>query len=332
MSRSVHRSRSSFCVLLGLLFASPSAFAAPPAPAPSEKPADGASLSASLSGSAKADYEAARLLYDDGDFHGAWLKLKSAYDASKEPRLLWNMAACEKNLRHYAAVAALVERYLGEGAATLSEQERAEAAELLTTVKAFIAPLSIDVNEPDASVFLDGELVGKSPLPSAIQVDMGPHAVRVVKPGYTELTSNVQVEGEKPARVSATLVAEKHEGQLRIVADPSDVIQVDRKLTKVGLWEGTLPSGPHSVYVSAKGKRAYKTDVVVQDRDTSTLHVSLEPETKPLIENRGVPAWLWVAGGAVLVGGGIGAYLLLKPDATTTYQRATPGTWGTIDI
>jgi hypothetical protein len=86
------------------------------------------------------------------------------------------------------------------------------------------------------------------------------------------------------------------------------------------------------VYVSAKGKRPYKTDVVVQDNDLTNLHVALETDARPQLEKGGVPTWLWVAGGAVVVGGGIGAYLLLKPDQNTTYQRATPGTWGTIDI
>jgi hypothetical protein len=315
---------------LALLLACHTALAAPPAAAApaTSKPA----LAESLSGAAKSDYDAAKILYDDGDFKGALLKLKSAYDASKDPRLLWNMAACEKNLRHYANVAALLDRYLADGSGLVTDAERTEASELLTTVKAFVAPLSVEVNEPDASIFLDGQAVGKSPLPSPLQVDMGAHALRVTKPGFLELTSNVQVEGGQASRVNVVLLVEKHEGRLRIIADPSDVIQVDHKLTKVGLWEGVLPSGAHSVYVSAKGKRAYKTDVVVQDNDLTNLHVALETDSKPVLDKGGVPTWLWVAGGAALVGGGIGAYLLLKPEATTTYQRATPGTWGTIDI
>jgi len=35
---------------------------------------------------AKAEYAAARILYDDGDFAGALEKLRSAYDLSKDPR------------------------------------------------------------------------------------------------------------------------------------------------------------------------------------------------------------------------------------------------------
>ena len=338
MSRSLRDSSSSFSAALALLLASHSALAAPPVPTPSTTsasapaPAAGHTLAESLSGTAKADYDAAKILYDDGDFQGALIKLRSAYDAAKDPRLLWNMAACEKNLRHYAAVAGLVDRYLAEGSALVSDNERAEAAELLTTVKGFVSPLTVEVNQPDAAIFLDGQAVGKSPLTAPIQVDMGAHALRITKPGFLELTTSLQVEGGKSSHVNAVLVVEKHEGRLRIIADPSDVIQVDHRLTKIGLWEGVLPSGPHSVYVSAKGKRAYKTDVIVQDNDLSNLHVALESENKPIVEKSSVPAWLWVAGGAVVVGGSIGAYLLLKPGTTTTYPAPTPGTWGTISI
>src|SRR6476469_2894036 len=86
----------------------PAAPAAPPPPA-GPKP-----LSDALTSGPNAYCEAARLLYGDGDHAGALVKFQAAFDQSKDPRLLWNMAACEKNLRHYAKVMALVERYVKE--------------------------------------------------------------------------------------------------------------------------------------------------------------------------------------------------------------------------
>ena len=61
-------------------------------------------LSDTLTGSAKIDYDAGKLLFSDGDMAGALVKFKSAYDTSKDARLLWNIAACEKSLHHYARV------------------------------------------------------------------------------------------------------------------------------------------------------------------------------------------------------------------------------------
>ena len=115
---------SNSVVLLTLSFApaalaqaAPPAAEAPPAAAPAAAPAP---LSESLSGMARAEYAAARILYEDGDYQGALQKLRSAYDSSKDARLLWNMAACEKNLRHYALALGLVERYVSDGGALVT--------------------------------------------------------------------------------------------------------------------------------------------------------------------------------------------------------------------
>ena len=93
--------------LLWICYAAP-LWAQPAAPAPetpaAESPPPPPSLSESLSGAAKAEYDAGKLLYQDGDYAGAQLKFRAAYETSKDPRLLWNMAAAEKNLRHYAQV------------------------------------------------------------------------------------------------------------------------------------------------------------------------------------------------------------------------------------
>jgi len=291
-----------------------------------------ATLSDSLKGLAKADYAAAKILYEDGDFQGALLKLKSSYEASKDPRLLWNMAACEKNLRHYAAVQQLVDRYLAEGGTAVSAQERTDAVALVDTVKAFVTTLTVDVDQAGAVILMDEQPLGKSPLSGPVQVDMGVHKIRVTKPGFVDFTTTPELPGGQPFHVFATMTPERHEGRLRVLAGPSEVIQVDRGVSKVGLWEGTLPSGPHSVYVSAKGKRPHQTDVIVQDNNLTNLHVTLEDESPVAVQKNSVPAWVWIAGSAVLVGGGVGAYFLLKPDNTTKYQSPTPGTWGAIDI
>src|SRR5258708_4144401 len=88
------------------------AAAALPRPALAQAPPTKKPLSQALTGQAKADFESGKLLAADGDFAGALIKFQSAYDQSKDPRLLWNAAFCQKNLRHYAKVIATLKRYL----------------------------------------------------------------------------------------------------------------------------------------------------------------------------------------------------------------------------
>src|SRR5579862_6460258 len=133
--------------LLSAPFVAAPALADPPkaAAAPAGKPQK--PLSQSLTGQAKADFEAAKLLANDGDFAGAVIKFQSAYDSAKDVRLLWNVAFCEKNLRHYAKVIATLKRYVDEGAATLSAGDKKDAQDLIATVESFTTRATINVSE-----------------------------------------------------------------------------------------------------------------------------------------------------------------------------------------
>jgi hypothetical protein len=335
---SLTRSVLSHSVVLLTLSLAPAALAQATSPAaeaaPAAAPSASAPLSESLTGMARADYAAARILYEDGDYQGALQKLKNAFDASKDARLLWNMAACEKNLRHYALALGLVERYVSDGGALVSESDRAEAAAFVDTIRGFVTDLTVTVNEPGASISIDEQAVGTSPLPGPLKVDMGVHKVRVQKAGFVDFVLSQDLPGGRTFGITAQLVVDRHEGRLRIVAGPSDAIQIDGKVVGTGLWEGTMPSGTHTVYVVAKGKRPYQTDVVVKDNDVNAVHVTLQNESTStvVVQKEGVPAWMWITGGVLAAGAGVGAYFLLKPDEGREYSAPREGTWGAIEL
>jgi hypothetical protein len=298
------------------------------APAASQAPAP---LAESLTGMAKAEYEAGRILYADGDFASAALKFDRAYQESKDPRLLWNVAAAEKNLRHYARVEALVTRYMQESGDKLTENDRAEAQALLDTVRAFIAEVTFKVNEPGATLSIDNEQVGQTPLAAPLRVEMGERKVRVTKPGFTEFNETVRFAGGTQQTVEVTLKADVHEGRLRVVAGAADSISIDGKFVGTGQWEGKLPSGIHTLVVSAPGKRTYQSDVAVQDGQLSTSRITLEADVGPSAAPAGVPTWLWITGGVALAGLGVGAYFIFKPDDEGA-PAPVDGSLGTVEL
>ena len=65
-------------------------------------------LGDALSGEAKAEYDAARILFGDDDFAGALVKFERAFEFSGDLRLLWNMAVCEKSLPFEATASFLL--------------------------------------------------------------------------------------------------------------------------------------------------------------------------------------------------------------------------------
>jgi hypothetical protein len=286
-------------------------------PAPATAPP--ARLSDRLQGAAKANYDAGKLLFGDGDFSGALLKFGASYDASKDPGLLWNMVACEEKLRHYARAVTDIDRYIAEGGALLTDQDRIDAKSLRDTLQAFTAPITVTVSEPDADVLVDDEVVGHSPLKAPVVADIGERHVTVRKVGFKDFTTTLKVSGA--ATVDAQLVKEVHEGRLEVRAPDGAAIKIDGNPVALGTWSGTLASGGHTLNVSAPGMRLYQTEVVLQDAQTRTVDVSLEPESK----TGGVPWWAWVGGGAIVVAGAsVGGYFLLHK--SDTYAPTTSGT------
>jgi hypothetical protein len=273
-------------------------------------------LADALTGPAKTEYDLGKILYRDGDFAGAVVKFSHAHELASDPRLLWNIAACEKNLRRYARVLKLLERYKTEGKDVLTEADQQEAQGLIDAIKPFISTVTIVANEPDAEVSIDGQSVGKTPLGEPLKVDMGSRLFKVTKPGFGEQTRTEKLAGASATTLEFQLTREVHEGRVIVTAGPKDIIAIDGKVVGTGRYEGVLPSGGHTLRVTAEGMRAYQSELLIKDNDRRTVGVTLEKE-----KGSATP-WL-LAGGGVLVAAGavVGGYFLFKPD-----EKVTPGT------
>jgi hypothetical protein len=300
------------------------AAAAPPSPASAAPPLPPAAPAApDLQGDAKRDYDAGKLLFGDGDFAGARLKFKAAYDATKDPRPLWNWAACEKNLRHYARALSLLNDYLKDD--RLLPEERADATRLRDTLNEFTTPITITVTEAGADISIDGESVGQSPLAGPLTIDMGARKIDVAKAGFRPYSASVVIQPGTNAPIAVKLDPDVHLGHLVIKAPAGAAIAVDGAAMGVGSWQGTVASGGHSLRISASGMRVYQDEVMVMDDQTRSLDVTLEPEAS------GVPKWIWIAGGVVVAAGAaVGGYFLFKKPETTT--QTTDGTLGSLPL
>lgn len=261
-------------------------------------------LAQSLAGEAKTQYDVAKILYRDGDYAGALARFRRAYDVAHDPRLLWNMAACEKNLRHYVKVLRLVDTYLKDGGALVTAEDRAEARTFEAAVRALVGELRVDVAEPGATVSIDDVVVGTTPVAAPVLADQGARKIRVVKSGFRPAERSVDVAGGETEEV--TFALERETGRLDVRARASDTILIDGRAVGRGAWSGPLPVGPHEVAVSSASGRTRKTQIVLADRETRDVVLESDAE--------GLPKWVYVVGGGVLLAGGaIGGYFLLRP-------------------
>jgi hypothetical protein len=308
---------------LGALLSAGPAIAQPaptPAPAaPTAKP-----LAESLTGMSRAEYEAGRILYADKDYGNAIVKFQRAHELANDPRLLWNIAVCQKNLRRYSKMLTTIQRYQSEAAALLTEDERAQAVEIIKTVQTFVSALKITVNEADADVLIDEEKVGTTPLAAPITVDVGIRKIRVVKKGFKEAALQKEIQGGGSVALDVDLEKEIHRGRLLVIAGDNDLIALDTKVVGKGRFEGSAPSGGHTLKVTAPGMAAYQSEVVIQDDQLRRVEVTLNP----MARTDTTRTVLWIVGGAALAAGAaVGGAFLFKPQPAPGVQgNISPGT------
>jgi len=259
-----------------VLLAGPGAAAQPRPPRP--RP-----LADSLPPAARRDYDAGKLLFEDGDYATALLKYQAAFDQTHDLRLLWNVAVCQKDLRHYARAAATLQRYLTEGGDQLSPSDRHDAQELARAIAPFTVPTTIQVSEPDAQIWIDDALVGRSPLAGPVALDMGTRRVRVKKDGYRLFDREFPVGGSAATAFEVTLERQGGHLQLNVPADATVWLD-EHEMGHGPRLELDLPVGAHAMRLVAPRMRPLQTDVVVEDGKSRALDLALEAEAPPVSE------------------------------------------------
>ncbi len=112
----------------------------------------------------------------------------------------------------------------------------------------------------EANVYVDNDWVGVSPMKYSIAP--GPHTVRLEKPGYEPLTSTVTVTGDKPEKVSASLVQKKGELKITSTSGTATIYLDGKKIGVTPMTVSTLP-GERKVKLTRDGYSPYTTTVTV---------------------------------------------------------------------
>jgi hypothetical protein len=288
--------------------------------------AEGSPLHEALHAEARAEYDAAFVAFGANDFASAATKFSRAFELSGDARLLWNIAVCEKNARHYARMLALLERYEREAHGQMSAAHRREVSQVMARARKLVGTLRLNVREHGAEVFVDDVSVGHTPLNEPLRLDPGVHKLQIRKLGYRVYSIAQPASAAAEIGLEVELTPRAQVGYIAVSAAPGDAIHLDGAFVGHGAWQGSVASGRHVVRVTAPGKRAFTRELVVTDEQTRALAVSLEAERPRLAP------LLWVGAG-VLVAGGLATatYFLLRPSSAPAYKQ---GTWepGTVAI
>ena len=308
--------------------------AAHSAPVPTTSPK---SLADELRGPALEAYEQAKELFEHQDFTTAHARFRQAYDASKNPRLLWNMAACSSKGKRYGRAIAEAERFLAEGRGRISSDQETRASQMALQLRKLVAEVRVEFVPFGSTVTLDGDSLGVQNASIAVLLEMGAHTFHSEKPGYEPRDQVINVSEPKPltARLElkaiAVAVAAPVTARLVVVTDGEGVVELDGKALAKGTFDGAVKPGVHHLRIAAAGKKTYDSDLDLAAGSTRQLSVTLVNESAVTAitgeQEKSNSWWPWAVGGAVAAAGaGVGAYYLFKPG-----DKAAAGTAGSFD-
>lgn len=274
-----------------------------------------APVRAALSGDALAEFDAATQLYKDGRFEEARAKFQAAYDASKERRLLFNVAVCDKALGHNARAIHELEDSLADRSKLPSEYvDRAQQA--LAALREHVSQLTIDTSVPGAALKVDGEDQKTQP----VLVDEGAHVVTATLDGYQPATEKVTAQGGQPSRIALVLVPlAPKTAHLKVATDrQDDTIAIDDRPRGLGPIDAELEPGEHQIVITRPGGGSKKVAVVLKEGETRDMRLSV-PE-----EKKGVSPWWFVVGGAIVAGAA--TTVIIIATRPTKFEGSNQGT------
>jgi hypothetical protein len=262
-----------------------------------------------------------------------WAAAVQAFERSLALRphalTIYNMGVCQRFLGRYTLASTTLRAAIARGEATseLPELFREQARAYLDEIERKLARVTLTVNEPKATVAIDGrplaelrpgELIAGIAPPGEGKTIPASRFVVVLDPGRRVMT--FQLEGHdtveiprdfKPGATEDQAVSmTEQEAHLQIDATrPQCVVRIDD--VDVGLTPAsvTRPPGQHTIKVSKDGFVTYRASVVLRPGQRTRLVGDLPVERVPLTKRW----WFWTAATAVVATGAAVTYAVTRP-------------------
>jgi PEGA domain len=280
----------------------------------------GKSIRDELTGEARVLFDAAKISANRSDsipdLQAARSEFYRAYELSKNPRVLYNVSVMESLLGRYPEAVKVLRKELAEGQGRLTAKELAEIDKDIEAYLMKVGSLELSVDQAGASVQIDDDAVGVSPL-EALPFS-GERTITVKKAGFLTATRKVSVVGKQTVKVAIRLepMVLTSEVEVSVSGAPSTTLLIDGIPRGAAPFRGKLAvqNEPHVFVAESPGFTSVtQTGVVVEGQKlvlslalgrTQTMGtLVIEPQaldTLILIDDNTVGSRRWE--GAVKVG------------------------------
>ncbi len=295
------------------------------------------------------DRERARQLFDEavqsgkrGDHRTARSSLAAAWALVKSWDIAMNLGAAELKLGQYRDAAEHLAWGIREGSIKVGESDEAviKARSLLAQAAIHVGTIKLAIDQTGASVMVDDQFVGRSPLPDPIYVDPGTHVIMARGSGTGAVPIDMRLDinaGQVQDRV-VRLLPRTTEGSpgSTTIDSPSATRGASglKPKTVIALAGGVLTAGSLAIAVvyTAKGSSAQSdADTLLAQAGPggcergSDLCSRLADAQARRIDANQVRDVAWIATG--LLGASTAAVVLLWPKESTTSSAFTPRRW-----
>lgn len=253
-----------------------------PAPATSATPATPAGdkpVDPNAKAEAQAKFEKGLKLFEDGAFQLALLEFRASREKFPTRAATRNAALVLRKLERFDEAIEMWDT-LEREFPNLPPAELAQSVQEKKELSALIGFLSFDVSEADASVFVDGREIGKSPLTTSIRVSGGRHQIRIYKEAFAPFEKPLDVAAGAVVKVTAKLSPLARGGKLRVTEQGGSKVKVfvDGVQTGTTPWEGLVAEGKHTVTLQGEGDvGSAPTPVNVLLNQATNLTILAEP-------------------------------------------------------
>ncbi|HEX6766478.1 MAG TPA: PEGA domain-containing protein [Polyangiaceae bacterium] len=190
---------------------------------------------------------------------GAWDAALAEFTASIEiyptRAALSNAAISLKQLKRYAEAHAAYAELLTKFSDELAADARASVESDMSELRALLGVLEIESQPSGATVVIDGQQRGLTPLAAPILVDAGTHSIRVAKDGFVSYETQLTVASRQNRKISAALRPLDRSGHI-VIEEASGAkldVTIDGAVVGKTPYEGSLAPGTHAVSLRGEG-------------------------------------------------------------------------------
>jgi hypothetical protein len=242
---------------------------------------------------------------------------RRAYEASKNPAILYNMGRAYEGLGDFPKALDALEEFADKAPADLKARVP-KLGELLADVRNRVSTLVVSSAVDGAEIRLGERVVGKTkPGQVVLRVNAGNQHLTIAREGYFPFEKDVALAGGRVETVDAVLASRTESAVLRVTSPVTGAaVAIDGRSVGVVPAESLVAPGSHKILLRRDGYDPTDTNVVVAAGEKKS--VDLPMTARETITQKW---WFWTAIGVVVVAGGVVTYI-----AATTEREADKGT------